>query len=94
VLAGASVKVHPVSARASYLQHYAKTRGTQAVERKLLQTFVDSRTFPVKDLREPMRALSVDTVCISRRRVGGIEVLKALGFHEVEDVGRLTCLRK
>lgn len=94
VLAGMSVDVHPVSARAIYLPAYAGIPGAKVDERTELQRFVDSRTPPVHTLRPLVEDLSVDTACVSERRGKAVGALEVLGFTVVSKPGDLVCLRR
>lgn len=94
VLAGMSVDVHPVSARAIYLPAYAGIPDAKVEERTELQKFADSRTPPAQTLRPLVEALSVDTACVSDRRGKAVDALEEIGFEVVSEPGDLVCLRR
>jgi hypothetical protein len=94
VLAALSVDVHPVSARAIYLNAYVGTPSAHAQQRIELQRFADSRTPPLATLRPLLDVLSVDTACVSTKRGNAVNALKKLGFHVAVREAGLVCLRK
>jgi hypothetical protein len=94
VLAGMSVDVHPVSARAIYLPAYAGIPGAKVDERTELQRFADSRTPPAQTLRPLVETLSVDTACVSDQRGKAVDALEEIGFEVVSEPGDLVCLRR
>jgi hypothetical protein len=94
VLAALSVDVHPVSARAIYLNAYVGTPSAHAQQRIELQRFADSRTPSVESLRPLVDVLSVDTACVSRKRGKAVTALKELGFHVATREAGLVCLRR
>ncbi|MGO4343194.1 DUF6077 domain-containing protein [Pedococcus sp. 2YAF34] len=94
VLAALSVDVHPVSARAIYLNAYVGTPSAHSRERIALQKFADSRTPPVATLRHLVDVLSVDTACVSKERVNAVTALEQVGFNVAVGEGRLVCLRR
>jgi hypothetical protein len=94
VLAALSVDVHPVSARAIYLNAYVGTPSAHAQQRIELQRFADSRTPSVESLRPLVDVLSVDTACVSKKRGKAVTALKELGFHVATREAGLVCLRR
>ena len=94
VLAALSVDVHPVSARAIYLNAYVGTPSAHVQQRIELQRFADSRTPSVESLRPLVEVLSVDTACVSKKRGKAVTALKRLGFHVATREAGLVCLRR
>jgi hypothetical protein len=94
VLAGLTVSVQPVSARAYYLSSYATSPEARVAERVVLQRFADEATPEVGSLDDALDVVGVDTACVPTERGAAVDLLEAAGFAVVGSTDSLTCMRR